>query len=693
MVHVHYKGMTPFISNFLTSNPTHPQPSNQRQRPRRERDLKRFLVAATFFTFLYAAFAQELPARVAVFSLLTNDERGAAVCETVDDSIGLTLRLLAKYELVDPPALNSLTEYAAITEYAESHSIDYYIYGRFQSDETGEIGLNLFLYDRAIRDELSFDDTAVSIFEAIDLADRLIIELLEFLSGAHIGYGRLTLENLGEPGKYDIKIDGTYIGTDLVSIDKVLYGARRVEVLQRRMLGTEIILSDSIEIIENESRHVSFSVPLLLDHESEYIRSTTAKIRSSFKNSDMREYVDYLIADTYDSIFETTEYSPRIADLRPDFDQISAEYEIQKDRFLMESYPTKPSLDFIDRTAAIFRRKGNYPDPDRLGKLAIENARILGTLFVLAASAEMDAGNQPEASKQYRYVEALGILFDSDDRFGNSADLEWIRGIDPSDARRIKQLAEERFGSRHDAAAKLYDEIAGALNKQLIILAANDDLSIQPNEEFTVAIPAALNLDSNGDFHFLVSDDRGNTEVIAGTVVDSRDIVFVDWEPKPAIDEGDDGDGAREAAIARTRWFYLDVQSGGGSVATAGFNVLFLRNRFLFSTLIGVNYEDTANFCWVGKIYVLLGAGEKVTSYFGVQSTNFLRSSIILQLLGPEPDSHMPIVSDIGLAVGFQIALSGSQSSIYLENVVRLVRVPSGDGPYLRYRPAFGVKM
>ena len=111
------------------------------------------------------------------------------------------------------------------------------------------------------------EGSSSGLLDVFEVTDELVTELLEALSGTHIGFGSLTLQRRGEQGEYAVWIDGTPIGTDVEAVERLLLGRRTVSVRQRRLLREVELLSSVVQVPEDGRVSVSFEIPGIMEEE------------------------------------------------------------------------------------------------------------------------------------------------------------------------------------------------------------------------------------------------------------------------------------------------------------------------------------------------------------------------------------------------------------------------------------------
>jgi hypothetical protein len=340
------------------------------------------------------AFGQDTTtAHVAVlrFANETSSSSYDAACKAATDTLVLTLQQLGRYRLQSEEASGSGEE--ALRAMAEEKGLDFIMYGKMSTGESGGIDCRLSVFDRAKgTTTLSQTRKAAGVLDIFDTADELVVSVLESMTGSHIGFGSLTLSNTGEKGSYRVLVDGYSVGADVASLERVLNGRHTVTVLQRRMLGDREIARTSVEVKEGETAALEFAVPYLMDDEKAKVEELRAAIQAGWNAASVVGEVDAKTAE-FASLFGDVSYSPKLSSYRDEAKQLGAEWALRKGRVAIEGSAWDPKVELLDAGGAIYASAKGYPDPAKIRKTFEETARLAATLFELQAGKALGDGD------------------------------------------------------------------------------------------------------------------------------------------------------------------------------------------------------------------------------------------------------------------------------------------------------------
>lgn len=181
----------------------------------------------------------------------------APLADTIRQTVLLTLNLLDLYEVIDraEPRADDLSEQAAAIP------ADTLLWGEVSLDEAGRIEIEISIFDRLEgRIVLTETRTAPSLLDVFDSADRLVGDVIGSFSGARVGFGTIRL-NVSGTGSYRIFLNGTDLGENVETLDRVLAGEYTLRVVQAVPEGFRTVLEEAVSLEDNS--RVTLTVELL----------------------------------------------------------------------------------------------------------------------------------------------------------------------------------------------------------------------------------------------------------------------------------------------------------------------------------------------------------------------------------------------------------------------------------------------
>jgi hypothetical protein len=354
--------------------------------------MKKTVLFLIVFSILFAVggpsfiFGQGAPlAHVAVvqFSNQTGSASYDAACKAATDTLFLTLRQLGRYRVQSEDNAGSGED--ALRAMAEERRLDFIIYGKMSKGAAGGIDCSLSVFDRAKgKTALSKSLKAAGVLDVFDIADALVVSVLESITGSHIGFGSLKLTNTGEKGSYTVLMDGYPVGKNLASVERVLNGIHAVTIVQKRMLGDRQIASSSVKVNEGESASLEFALPYLMDDEKQRVEGLKTAIKAGWNDASRAGEVDARMGE-FASLFGDLSYSPSLSSYKDEARQLGGEWMLRKSRFEIEDSAWEPRLELMDGTAALYAGASAYPDPGKIRGAFEENAQLVEALFELEA--------------------------------------------------------------------------------------------------------------------------------------------------------------------------------------------------------------------------------------------------------------------------------------------------------------------
>ncbi|MCF7939409.1 MAG: hypothetical protein K9L68_12485 [Spirochaetales bacterium] len=200
-----------------------------------------------------------------------------ALGTTVRDTLAVTLQFMEDYR-VEEAGKAGETSRAALGRRAEEAGAQNIIFGSIRGSAE-RIEVELSVYDR-YEDEVSGPKagSVASILDTFELADRLVVELVEDFSGMRVAYGQVRLMPEGAGGPYRVLIDRMEVGASIRTVEKLLVGEHRVEVVQERGEETITLADRELTVEEGKVYEVSFELPYLTGEEAGYFGGADRRI-------------------------------------------------------------------------------------------------------------------------------------------------------------------------------------------------------------------------------------------------------------------------------------------------------------------------------------------------------------------------------------------------------------------------------
>lgn len=248
-----------------------------------------------------------------------------AIAEVMYNTTELTLRLIGEYEVVELPADTPVDLQGLLTLSLEQNLANV-VLGRID-EQQGRLVLEMSVFDTLAEEivltRVEEPDSLLAVFDSTDI---LVADLVQEFSGVPVGFGDLVLRNTGEPGSYQVFLDGSLLGSDLERVERILIGSRELEIRQERMFGEHTVLSQEAQIQTGESTTIEFAVPELLAREAQALEFLEREIGEQIETPRSEERVRELFANAA-ALLEDTSYSPTLADYQDRFAALEEEWE------------------------------------------------------------------------------------------------------------------------------------------------------------------------------------------------------------------------------------------------------------------------------------------------------------------------------------------------------------------------------
>lgn len=242
------------------------------------------------------------------------------ISETIRETVTLTLKLLGTFRVIESGNIPKGQTISEIRLVAEQNRLDNVIFGEIREDDSGSVMFILSVYSSSQNRIIDTKTERVeSLIETFDAADRLVISLLESFSRSHIGWGTIALQNTGVQGSYTVFVDGEIWGENLRSLSNVLIGLRHVTVKQERPFQDAVLADTKVEVLENKSVNVRFTIPALTKNELNGFRVIEETLLNAWNNGKTAE-VDEQFELAF-SLLEKAKASEELEKLRSKYKQ------------------------------------------------------------------------------------------------------------------------------------------------------------------------------------------------------------------------------------------------------------------------------------------------------------------------------------------------------------------------------------
>jgi hypothetical protein len=387
-----------------------------------------FKVPFWFFSIILTAgvsifiFGEDSPkAHVAVIRF--TNETGVvsydAACKAATDTLVLTLTQLGNYRVQSKEPTDSGED--ALRTMAEEEQLDFIIYGKMSASGSGGIKCVLSVFDRAKGEtSLSQSRKAAGVLDIFNTTDELAVSVLESMTGAHIGFGSLALDNTGEKGSYTILVDGAMVGENLASLERVLIGRRTVTIVQKRMLGEREIARSTVDVKEGETAELSFAIPLLMDDEKRKVEGLRAAIETGWNDATVAGDVDAKTMEL-SSLFGDLSYSPRLSTYKDEATQLAGEWVLEKAREAIEGSAWEPKVELLDAAGVVSTGAKAYPNPAKIQNEFEDEAQLMETLFELQAGNALASGDLNKGLECFGNALTVSIRYLSGNRMADYA--------------------------------------------------------------------------------------------------------------------------------------------------------------------------------------------------------------------------------------------------------------------------------
>ncbi len=217
--------------------------------------------------------------RIAVLPMSneTGDAQYDAVCSTVTDTVALVLRFLDDYLVStsdDDPDLEryNAADVDAVKTISEESVYDEILYGNAETTDSGGFKFTLSIYNRSkeaviIQEEV----TAETLLDIFNAADEITLALISHISDIHVGFGSIELIQESGKGFYQVYLDSKRVRNPKKLFKTVLNGSYTLTIHQERMKGDTVVFEKTVEVYEDQTTKVLFSIPPATEEDWDYL--------------------------------------------------------------------------------------------------------------------------------------------------------------------------------------------------------------------------------------------------------------------------------------------------------------------------------------------------------------------------------------------------------------------------------------
>jgi formylglycine-generating enzyme required for sulfatase activity len=202
---------------------------------------------------------------VAVFGFLnrTGDSNFDLPAESAGDSLYIGMRMLGSYEVSRPKSKPETADLDAVGAWCDENGMDYILFGDISADGAKQ-KYRLSSFDNG-KKKVTVSESAdgESVMDVFEASDKLILSMLDALTGRHVGFGKIKFVNTGAEGTYIAYIDGLELEANAGTIDHIVSGSHLVTVAQVKPRGNVQIASEPISVPEGKTATFAFILPEL----------------------------------------------------------------------------------------------------------------------------------------------------------------------------------------------------------------------------------------------------------------------------------------------------------------------------------------------------------------------------------------------------------------------------------------------
>ncbi|AEJ60354.1 hypothetical protein Spith_0067 [Spirochaeta thermophila DSM 6578] len=318
-------------------------------------------------SILVAATLCAAPVRVGVvpYDLSGGEVQARAVKETFLRALVCNLAIL---EETEPVVVEVDDAERDVREVGREYRLERLLRLSFSEGADG-YRLSILVYDT--KGGTAIGGPSVRISRGAALFEALVApmgQVLTILLGREVSLGRLVVQNLGEPGRFQLEVDGVDLGDRLKVLAPLVTGTHSWTVRQRRFGRIVEIQSGTVDVAASDTGKIIVSIPRLLPEEERRIQGLEDRIKGAALEG-RRDRLEALLAE-WEALFGDVSFAPSMAGYRERVKAFRSLVQVGDLRREVEGRVLDPDPFFFQRIRAL---EGALPEEVRSDP-AVEDA-------------------------------------------------------------------------------------------------------------------------------------------------------------------------------------------------------------------------------------------------------------------------------------------------------------------------------
>ncbi len=215
----------------------------------------------------------------------STDQTLNVLASTISDTLNLTLSLMGDFQISTPETPQSLEEFLKAPVQEDWEKV---IYGNIRHHESGGIKVELAVFEKNTNTtSIRRDELSETVLEIFDVTDQIVQDLIDFLAGSPVVYGKIRLNPGGYPGDYKLFINDYFAGSNIRSMDKIPQGTHQIRITAD-LEGEREVFHHELEIFPGTVSSIDFTIPelngqfysVLDDFDTRYMLTSSAEEES-----------------------------------------------------------------------------------------------------------------------------------------------------------------------------------------------------------------------------------------------------------------------------------------------------------------------------------------------------------------------------------------------------------------------------